>query len=541
MFSGARLTVYGSCLSGLALEGSHDVDVSVYIPELDEMKKSFDAGRVSAEEYEKRMRRIIFKIRDSLQYYRSGRFFDLFAVTRSRVPVIKGKMYARNPYTEDESLAFDLCFLNDIAVVNSSLLREYSLFHNNVRMLMLSVKSFAKFHNVSSAADGTLSSYSWLNMVVFYLQCIGNLPVLQCPMMIKEHGQQFDPSDPWHFINGLETFYLTKDVVVSKNRWKRSSHANHENVGVLLYGFFNFYSCVFPDETVAPSIRFGKISLQKTALHSTSKLWRLSIEDPFETCNSHCPHDLGCHVNEDGRKRMNKALVGAKNSFEKFLGMPSEELLHEDQQVGGDGTISHFLSLWLGPSKSNLKIQAPGLSPTNFPNIGRPHKNNVYSRHSNKIQHQTFRSHPRRDTKRDGEVHKSRATHHNAPSTRRGSNGNDAKIVDASIDGININDHPRNSKRGENVHKNRGTTRNAASTRPGRIGSVTKIDISNTGRISTYPSSQKSLENETALNATVVANQKGGLQQKAREKNRKAHAKKSKMVENASGGAGVGE
>jgi len=95
-FNGARLTVYGSCLSGLALEGSHDVDISIYLPQLDRLKQDFDGGTISAAEYEKKMRKTIFNVRDILQNYRSEQFLDLFAVTRARVPVIKGSMIAQN-------------------------------------------------------------------------------------------------------------------------------------------------------------------------------------------------------------------------------------------------------------------------------------------------------------------------------------------------------------------------------------------------------------------------------------------------------------
>lgn len=529
MFSGARLTVYGSCLSGLALEGSHDVDVSIYIPELDGMKKSFDAGRVSAEEYEKRMRRIIFKVRDSLQYFRSDRFFDLFAITRARVPVIKGKMFTQNPYTEDGSLAFDLCFLNDIAVVNSSLLREYSLFHKNVRILMLSVKSFAKKCGLASAADGTLSSYSWLNLVVFYLQCIGLLPVLQCPIMMGEHGLQIDPTNPWHSVNGLNTIYLTKDVVESRSIWKPSSRVDYENSASLLFGFFNFYACIFPEETVAASIRFGSITLQKTALHSTSRLWRLSVEDPFETCNSHCPHDLGCHVKEDGQKRINESIARAKKEFETVLGMP----LETTTQLGGDGILFSLLTSWLGPSKSNTKNETGTATigamnrnylPKSAPTLGRAQNNRVHhqqagynGRYVKKMQHQTYKNYPRHN-KRDGDAHISHGTNHNATSSRPGSNGNDNNTH-------LTNDHPRHSKPGEKVP-----------TRLGRKGSDTKID-SNTD----VKSTQNSLANQAASNATFMSNQNARLQLFTMENNRKAHSNQSEEGEKADNGAGVGE
>ena len=276
-FNGVRLTVYGSCLSGLALEGSHDVDISIYIPELHRLRSDFDNGDISGEEYQTKSKKIIFKVRDSLLYCREERFEDLFAVTRARVPVVKGSAYMRNPYTQDGHLSFDLCFLNDIAVVNSSLLREYSLFDNKVRILMLCVKSFAKSNGIASAADGTLSSYSWLNLVIFYLQCIGMVPVLQCPTLMEEHDCERNPNDRWYSVNGLNTIYLTKDIVTKKGIWKQSSHVKDTDIAMLLLGFFKFYSTIFPQATVSASIRFGKISLQKTCL--SAKLGRISVED----------------------------------------------------------------------------------------------------------------------------------------------------------------------------------------------------------------------------------------------------------------------
>ncbi|KAL7462223.1 hypothetical protein ACHAXS_002613, partial [Conticribra weissflogii] len=114
-FEGVRLVVYGSCLSGLALQGSHDVDVSVYIPEMSELKEKFDDGILSAKSFEKQMRNIVFRVKNCLQYCRSESFVDLFAITRARVPVLKGRdINACNPYSPDGSLSFDLCFLNDI-------------------------------------------------------------------------------------------------------------------------------------------------------------------------------------------------------------------------------------------------------------------------------------------------------------------------------------------------------------------------------------------------------------------------------------------
>lgn len=60
------------------------------------------------------------------------------------------------------------------------------------------------------------------------------------------------------------------------------------------------------------SIRAGKCCLLKSCFRKIF-LWRLCIEDPFETYNSHCPHDLGCHFSQAGHKltfrKLERALV----------------------------------------------------------------------------------------------------------------------------------------------------------------------------------------------------------------------------------------
>ncbi|KAL7426832.1 LOW QUALITY PROTEIN: hypothetical protein ACHAXM_000608 [Skeletonema potamos] len=66
---------------------------------------------------------IVFRIKVSLQ--QSESFVDVFDIAHERVPV-GNAVRAENPYEEDGSLSFDLFFLNDIAVVNSLLLQEYS-------------------------------------------------------------------------------------------------------------------------------------------------------------------------------------------------------------------------------------------------------------------------------------------------------------------------------------------------------------------------------------------------------------------------------
>lgn len=107
--------------------------------------------------------------------------------------------------------SFDICFLNDIAVANSNLLREYSLIDSRVRDVMIQVKRFCKHHGVNSSANGTISSYSWNILCIFYLQCIEFIPNLQDPVLMEALKQRPNPKgNYWHLVDGLDTckFYL---------------------------------------------------------------------------------------------------------------------------------------------------------------------------------------------------------------------------------------------------------------------------------------------------------------------------------------------
>ena len=67
-FRGATLTVYGSCLSGLAIEGSHDIDISVHIPELYDLRQSFESGHINGDSYAKKMKNILVRKYRWFQY-----------------------------------------------------------------------------------------------------------------------------------------------------------------------------------------------------------------------------------------------------------------------------------------------------------------------------------------------------------------------------------------------------------------------------------------------------------------------------------------
>lgn len=313
------LDVYGSCLSGLSLGRSSDVDISLHDHNFARIKDAHEVGRMPLDKFTRMKKNFVYGLRRQIEIHGHNMFSDMEAVAFARVPVVKGRyLGAKNPFSSDGSLDFDICFLNDIAVVNSALIREYSKIDPRVRSLMLSVKSWAKAKKVGSAADNTLSSYTWMIMVIFYLQIIGFVPNLQCNLLMERCGVKFDPRNRFHSVNGLRTIFVSCDELLDAKAWNMPEEFKTTPSSCLLAGFFTFYSKIFPWETTAVSIRLANLSLQKTVFRS-SRFWRMVIEDPFEIHNSHIPHDLGIPLNEGGQNKIFTELRNAANEMQSIF------------------------------------------------------------------------------------------------------------------------------------------------------------------------------------------------------------------------------
>jgi len=87
----------------------------------------------------------------------------------------------------------------------------------------------------------------------------------------------------------------------------------------LLYGFLDFYLNVFPHSSMAVSMRLGgKSTIMKTEFENP-RFTRLCVEDPFETFDSHCPHDLGSPCGEFGWESIQKLMIETQTNLDKFL------------------------------------------------------------------------------------------------------------------------------------------------------------------------------------------------------------------------------
>lgn len=108
------------------------------------------------------------------------------------------------------------------------------------------VKMWAKRAELASARYGTLSSYSWVLMVVHFLQCGTQSPVL--PNLLKECPEIFN--------DVVDVKNLDWDLDVAGLKLKPST--NNATAAELLIGFFDYY-VNFNFDNWAISIRDGAV------------------------------------------------------------------------------------------------------------------------------------------------------------------------------------------------------------------------------------------------------------------------------------------
>ncbi|EQC26676.1 hypothetical protein SDRG_15514 [Saprolegnia diclina VS20] len=230
-----------------------------------------------------------------------------------------GRLTARIPIVmfkdATSGIDCDICVENALALRNTRLLRTYALADPRVRILAYFVKYWVKTREMNNAAQGTLSSYGYLLLLIHYLQRTSPpvLPVLQTlppqwqgeiwcrcyrdetetttdpsatcpyrPCMLKSRDQADGPRLPHVAFGDAETYFFDP---VHDEHWHalRSFGAwNRSSVGSLLLGFFKYYGDVgFDYAHHVVSVRMGR-TLLKAEKPQWKQHHRLAIEDPFE-------------------------------------------------------------------------------------------------------------------------------------------------------------------------------------------------------------------------------------------------------------------
>ncbi|ETV95406.1 hypothetical protein, variant [Aphanomyces invadans] len=189
------------------------------------------------------------------------------------------------------------------AVCNTQLLKRYGELDPRVRPLVFAVKHWAKQRSLNDASNGTLSSYAWIMLVLFFLQARGILPCLSPLDEVSDTASTVASSDDMSTLssptNSTSSNHAstalsssTQPITPSSEQQPRAHlgvlSAEKDSVGSLLVAFFQFYAYEFDYRHNVVSLRCGH-ALPKLAKWGLGLgTWRFSIEDPFDL-----HHDVG--------------------------------------------------------------------------------------------------------------------------------------------------------------------------------------------------------------------------------------------------------
>ncbi|RYO95019.1 hypothetical protein DL764_007761 [Monosporascus ibericus] len=203
------------------------------------------------------------ELEDKLQpaYQRLDGMEKVVCVSSAKVPIVK-------IWDPELNLACDLNVNNTLALENTRMIKTYVEIDDRVRPLAMIVKHWTRRRVINDAAfGGTLSSYTWICMIIAFLQ-------LRQPAVVPALHQRPHLRLPKK--NG-ELAAFADDV----EKLRGYGDKNKATLGELLFQFFRFYAHEFDYSTYVLSVRLGKLVTKKDkkwhlALHN-----QLCIEEPF--------------------------------------------------------------------------------------------------------------------------------------------------------------------------------------------------------------------------------------------------------------------
>ncbi|XP_066548158.1 terminal uridylyltransferase 4 isoform X3 [Amia ocellicauda] len=271
----ARLCLFGSSKNGFGFRDS-DLDICMTLE-----------GHDTAEKLN--CKEIIEGLAKVLKKHAGLR--NILPITTAKVPIVKFEHRV-------SGLEGDISLYNTLAQHNTRMLATYAAIDPRVQYLGYTMKVFAKRCDIGDASRGSLSSYAYILMVLYFLQ-------QRKPPVIPVLQEIFDGrSVPQRMVDGWNAFFFD-DIEELKHLPERGR--NSESVGELWLGLLRFYTEEFDFKEYVISIR------QKKLLTTFEKQWTskcIAIEDPFDL-----NHNLGAGVSRKMTNFIMKALINGRKLF----------------------------------------------------------------------------------------------------------------------------------------------------------------------------------------------------------------------------------
>ncbi|KAM5299551.1 terminal uridylyltransferase 7 isoform 2-T2 [Ctenodactylus gundi] len=285
-FPGTKLSLFGSSKNGFGFKQS-DLDVCMTING-HETAEGLDCVRTIEE-----LARVLRK--------HSG-LRNILPITTAKVPIVKF-FHLRS------GLEVDISLYNTLALHNTRLLSAYSAIDPRVKYLCYTMKIFTKMCDIGDASRGSLSSYAYTLMVLYFLQQ-RNPPVIPVLQEIYKGEKK-----PEIFVDGWNIYFFDQ-IDELPICWPEYGK-NTESVGQLWLGLLRFYTEEFDFKEHVISIR------RKSLLTTFKKQWTskyIVIEDPFDL-----NHNLGAGLSRKMTNFIMKAFINGRRVF----GMPVKGLVKD--------------------------------------------------------------------------------------------------------------------------------------------------------------------------------------------------------------------
>lgn len=172
----------------------------------------------------------------------------------------------------------DITVHNMLPILNTKLLRLYSIYDQRFHILGLYLKHWSKINKIHGAADNYLSSYALLVMLIHFLQrvveprVLPNLQKVENKEIIYEYNQNGE--------NISTNIYFEEDINKIKQIMKKinTDKENTDSASTLLIKFFEYYSYNYDYFEQKISI---KADLTENLKNKNDNI-AFSIEDPFD-------------------------------------------------------------------------------------------------------------------------------------------------------------------------------------------------------------------------------------------------------------------
>ncbi|ERE79351.1 terminal uridylyltransferase 7 isoform 2 [Cricetulus griseus] len=293
-FPGTKLSLFGSSKNGFGFKQS-DLDVCMTIN-----------GHETAEGLD--CVRTIEELARALRKHSGLR--NILPITTAKVPIVKF-FHLRS------GLEVDISLYNTLALHNTRLLSAYSAIDPRVKYLCYTMKVFTKMCDIGDASRGSLSSYAYTLMVLYFLQQ-RSPPVI--PVLQEIYRGEKKPEilvDGWNI-------YFFDQIDELPAYWPEYGR-NTESVGQLWLGLLRFYTEEFDFKEHVISIR------RKSLLTTFKKQWTskyIVIEGMNKvklevTCwPSKYPFDLNHNLGAGLSRKMTNFIMKAFINGRRVFGIP---------------------------------------------------------------------------------------------------------------------------------------------------------------------------------------------------------------------------